>query len=65
MESLLNPVELVRKPPANNARTRPVTVAEPDAESGRQAMDGELERVVAASNSEVLPGKGSPCQGCF
>ncbi|AHI77807.1 phage integrase family protein [Burkholderia thailandensis USAMRU Malaysia  len=56
MESLLNPVENVRKPPANNARTRRVAVAEPDMESGRQATDGELERVVAASNSEVLPG---------
>lgn len=56
MESLLNPIELVRKPQANNARTRRLAVVEPDESTGRQATDGELEHVVAASNSEVLPG---------
>ncbi|WP_175810889.1 site-specific integrase [Burkholderia cepacia] len=63
MESLSNPVELVRKPQPNNARTRRVTSSEPaadipdasDAESERGAQDGELERVVAASSSALLP----------
>lgn len=54
MESLLNPLELVRKPPANNARTRRIA-AETDTESGRQTEAGELERVVAASGSDLLP----------
>lgn len=64
MESLLNPVELVRKPQPNNARTRRITSSgEPapqapddgDPESERGAQDGELERVVAASSSALLP----------
>ncbi|KVD97542.1 recombinase [Burkholderia ubonensis] len=64
MESLSNPVELVRKPQPNNARTRriassgaPVTEIpdDGDPESGRGAQDGELERVIAASNSALLP----------
>lgn len=63
MESLSNPVELVRKPQPNNARTRRIavsgapvgtpTVDEPDSERG--AEDGELERVAKASNSALLP----------
>src|SRR5689334_3313986 len=63
IESLSNPVELVRKPQANNARTRRIAAGNPasdgldaDAtESGRGALDGELERVVAASSSSLLP----------
>ncbi|NIF90028.1 site-specific integrase [Burkholderia sp. Cy-637] len=63
MESLSNPVELVRKPQPNNARTRRIaagdalTVApsgeEPESERG--AQDGELERVARASGSALLP----------
>jgi integrase len=63
MESLSNPVELVRKPQPNNARTRRIASGEPatedsdasDTESDRGAQDGELERVVAASGSALLP----------
>jgi integrase len=97
MESLSNPVELVRKPQPNNARTRRIAseapIASPfdvkvpnattrkaiaeleagkgkrlggvddlmmdlhadDAESERRAQDGELEWVVAASGSALLP----------
>ncbi|MCA8282809.1 site-specific integrase [Burkholderia cepacia] len=64
MESLSNPVELVRKPQPNNARTRRVASSgEPatdipddgDLESGRGARDGEHERVIAASRSAPLP----------
>ena len=63
MESLSNPVELVRKPQPNNARTRRIAAGDPaadapsvdDAESDRGAQDGELERVVAASGSALLP----------
>ncbi|MFT4242563.1 MAG: site-specific integrase [Acidovorax sp.] len=55
MESLSNPVELVRKPQPNNARTRRIAIGVEDAESERGTQDGELERVVAASGSTVLP----------
>jgi integrase len=63
MESLSNPIELVRKPQPNNARTRRIASSEPatndpdglDPESARGALDGELERVVAASSSALLP----------
>ncbi|MBF3702078.1 site-specific integrase [Burkholderia pseudomallei] len=64
MESLSNPVELVRKPQPNNARTRRIASSgEPateipddgDPESERGAQDGELERVIAASSSALLP----------
>lgn len=63
MESLSNPVELVRKPQPNNARTRRIAAAEPaesgpggdDPESERGAQEGELERVVGASGSVLLP----------
>lgn len=63
MESLSNPVELVRKPQPNNARTRRIAAGDPasdaldadDAKSDRGAQDGELERVVAASGSAALP----------
>lgn len=63
MESLSNPVELVRKPQPNNARTRRIATIElttdaapsEDLDSERGARDGELERVVAASGSKLLP----------
>ncbi|MDD5365956.1 MAG: site-specific integrase [Gallionellaceae bacterium] len=63
MESLSNPVELVRKPQPNNARTRRIAAGNPasnapgidDVESDRGTQDGELERVVAASGSALLP----------
>lgn len=60
MESLFNPVEVVRKPAANNARVRRVVTLEGAALDGgaddaRQMQDGELERVMAASSSALLP----------
>ncbi|MCL2524886.1 MAG: site-specific integrase [Betaproteobacteria bacterium] len=63
MESLSNPVELVRKPQPNNARTRRIAVSDQaaivpgadNAESERGTQDGELEWIVAASGSAVLP----------
>ncbi len=63
MESLSNPVELVRKPQPNNARTRRIAVGESfpavhtsdEAELNRGAQDDELERVVTASGSVLLP----------
>ena len=63
MESLSNPVELVRKPQPNNARTRRIVASDPastwldtdDANSNRRPKDGELERIVAASGSALLP----------
>lgn len=63
MESLSNPVELVRKPQPNNARTRRVVTGVPsaicidvdEAVTTRAAQDGELERVAAASGSTLLP----------
>lgn len=59
---LSNPVELVRKPQPNNARTRRIAAADQatstpdvgDAESEHGTQDGELESV-AASGSAVLP----------
>lgn len=63
MESLSNPVEFVRKPQPDNARTRRIAVemAKPDSQqlpdepASRNARQGELERVVAASGSVMLP----------
>ncbi|MBB5400287.1 integrase [Paraburkholderia youngii] len=63
MESLSNPVELVRKPQPNNARARRLVSVDlaaeimslDDAESDRGARDGELERIAAASGSKLLP----------
>lgn len=56
MESLSNPVELVRKPTPNNARTRRV-VALPSATKGRSngRTADELARIASASGSRVLP----------
>lgn len=63
MESLSNPVDLVRKPQPNNARTRRIAAVEPTADalgtdnpkSERGTQDSELDRVVAASGSTLLP----------
>ncbi len=70
MEALQNPVGLIRKPQPNNARTRRINTVDPRDKgapassvgasgetetSNRQAADGELERVMAASQSHLLP----------
>ncbi|RQT37107.1 site-specific integrase [Burkholderia cepacia] len=63
MESLSNPVELVRKPQPNNARTRRITPADSshhpsshgEVQSDRSALDWELEWIVNASESSLLP----------
>jgi integrase len=66
MESLSNPLELVRKPQPNNARTRRIAVAKPadtpeageeaaDQKSSRDTPDDELARVIAATGSSFLP----------
>ncbi|WP_181290907.1 site-specific integrase [Caballeronia novacaledonica] len=63
MDSLSNPVELVRKPQPNNARTRRIADTDSavsaaggeESESLRGAQDGELERVAKASGSPLLP----------
>ncbi len=58
MESLVNPVSAVRKPSVSNARTRRVAAAVGDVdETGglRATQGGELERVIAASSSALLP----------
>jgi integrase len=54
MESLPNPVELVRKPSPNNARTRRVA-APPSTGRRRGRTLDELERVIVASESSSLP----------
>jgi hypothetical protein len=63
MDSLSNPVELVRKPQPNNARTRRIaasnaslnTVDGEESDPQRATQDGELERVANASGSRLLP----------
>jgi integrase len=63
MESLSNPIEVVRKPQLKDARTRRIADADPgdeaasdgEAESQRPTKDGELERIIAASGSALLP----------
>ncbi|BEU20016.1 site-specific integrase [Paraburkholderia sp. 22B1P] len=63
MDSLSNPVELVRKPQPKNARTRRIAVNDAsvssaggeESESQRATPDGELERVASASGSALLP----------
>lgn len=62
MESLTNPVGLVRKPQVANARTRRIELATPAAtaaiegtDSVRDTLESELEYVIAASESAVLP----------
>lgn len=63
MESLSNPVELVRKPQPNNARTRRIAPADSsyrpsshgEVQSDHGALDWELEWIVNASESSLLP----------
>ncbi|AMV41203.1 site-specific integrase [Paraburkholderia caribensis] len=63
MESLFNPVELVRKPQPNNERTRRLvaahsasTLANTDAASSeRGACNAEVECIATASGSPLLP----------
>jgi len=71
MESLSNPLELVRKPQPNNVRTRRILTAESaniaanrevpaesddsvDQNASRNTPDDELERVIAATGSNIL-----------
>ncbi len=53
LESLSNPVELVRKPTVKNGRTRRISSVEPDTQRGTSA--DELAYVKAASASAFLP----------
>lgn len=61
MENLPNPVELLRKPQPDNARTRRLVAGlahetnERDRGTDRGAYDGELDRIAAASESALLP----------
>lgn len=61
IDSLPNPVELLRKPQPDNARARRLVAdsahdtTEGDRNADRGAYDGELDRVVAASESSLLP----------
>lgn len=65
MESLNNPLELVRKPQPNNARTRRLLTTESEhldsdvgsTEQGpnRSTKDDELDRIIAATGSSFLP----------
>ncbi|MEM5387904.1 site-specific integrase [Paraburkholderia phymatum] len=61
MDSLPNPVELLRKPQPDNARTRRLVAdsacetTKEDRNADRRAYDGELDRVAAASESALLP----------
>jgi hypothetical protein len=63
MESLSNPIEVVRKPQLKDARTRRIADATPGDEAAsdgeaqwqRTTQDGELERIIAASGSALLP----------
>ncbi|MDI9239442.1 tyrosine-type recombinase/integrase [Lysobacter sp. LF1] len=53
MESVGNPVELVRKPTVNNARSRRLAAI---AEAGSNTLaKGELDRVIASTESTTLP----------
>jgi integrase len=61
MESLSNPVELVTKPRVANARTRRIIGTDPvpdddDNDSrSRELAGGEIERIIAATRSSLLP----------
>ncbi|SAK40718.1 recombinase [Caballeronia fortuita] len=63
MDSLSNPVELIRKPVPNNARTRRIAISdvlgsavdEEDSESQRGTRDSEIEWIAKASRSTLLP----------
>lgn len=52
MESLSNPVDLVRKPRVDNARSR--RVIDDESASERGVQEGELERIVAAAGRSAL-----------
>ena len=59
MESLLNPVEAIRKPQPKNARTRrletqPVLSEKTGVTSGKEIAN-EIEHIIAATHSVVLP----------
>ncbi|MPW20143.1 tyrosine-type recombinase/integrase [Paraburkholderia sp. CNPSo 3157] len=61
IESLSNPVELLRKPEPDNTRERRLIggsahkATEEDRDAARGTCDSELERVVTASESALLP----------
>lgn len=61
MESITNPVSLIRKPQLQNARTRRIAAVEaPPVKksakaSAKEADKSELEQVIAASESPLLP----------
>lgn len=63
MESLSNPIEIVRKPQLKDARTRRIAETGPcsetanngDPQSERSTQNGELDRIIAASQSVQLP----------
>lgn len=58
MEGLLNPVELIRKPQVSNARTRRISTQAPspaDAPSTERRRGDEIERILAATGSDILP----------
>ncbi len=59
MESLLNPVEAIRKPQSKNSRTRrlealPVVSEQTGVTSGKE-LANEIEHIIAATHSLVLP----------
>lgn len=54
MESLSNPMDLVRKPSVANSRTRRVVASVPNGQRGDRTAN-ELERIIAASESRLLP----------
>jgi len=53
MESVSNPVELIRKPAVSNARSR--RIVELRSESSLQLTELEIDRIIAASESQFLP----------
>ncbi|MEC5319657.1 site-specific integrase [Brenneria populi subsp. brevivirga] len=59
MESLLNPVEAIRKPQPKNARTRRLetqpVVPEQTAIAPEKVLATEIEHIIAATHSSVLP----------
>ncbi len=58
MEGLLNPVELIRKPQVSNARTRRISTqasSPADASGAERRLGDEVERILAATGSDILP----------
>lgn len=59
MEGLLNPVELIRKPQVSNARTRRIATlassSAADVPSAERCLGNEVERILAATGSGILP----------